>query len=305
MQRVSGGYTIIEVLIFLAVSGALLAISMLYLSGRDAETRFSQSMRDVQSKFQDWINDVPSGYPGATSGRTSLSTLNCKITGGDKVQLNKSGGGNNTQCIFLGKAIQVTTAASPPTTGQESKIYAYSVFGRHDLTDPITGEDRLVNNLVEANPMPTVGVPGVSGNADLTEVYQLGGSTKVLSVNSTSVDYTGTVHSGHSRMIGLYLSFSQLSANRNGSQELKTYSYKLDSDVKPGNDSSDHNITDCIRMQTGSCKQNGEPDNSFPDGLKEWDICFGNDNNNDTAKLSVLSSNGLGASTKQEFTPCT
>lgn len=295
----------VEVLVFLAVSGALLATSMLYLSGRDAATRFSQSMRDVQSKFQDWINDVPSGYPGATSGRTSLSNLNCKVLGNGRIQLNNNGGGDHTQCIFLGKAIQVTTAASPPITKQETKIYAYSVFGRHDLNDPVTGDNRLVGNLVEAKPEAAVGIPSVSGNADLTETYQLEGTTKVLSVKSTSVDYNGAILTGSSRLIGIYLGFTQLSANRNGSEELKAYSYKLNNDVKPGNNSSDSSITDCLAMQTGSCQQGSAPDDMFPDGLKEWDICFGNDSNSETAMLSILSSNGLGASTKLEFKPCT
>ena len=165
----------IEVLIFLAISSFLLVVSITFLSGREDQNRFSQSMRDIQSKFQDWINDVSTGYPGATSGNTGLSSLRCDIPSGNgRINVKSVGVGPRTpDCIFLGKAIQVTTVASPPSSGQESKIYAYSVFGRRVLT--AGGEERLVSNLVEAVPVPVVGIPGVSGSwVDFTEAYDLG-----------------------------------------------------------------------------------------------------------------------------------
>lgn len=295
----------VEVLIFLAISSFLLVVSITFLSGREDQNRFAQSMRNVQSKFQDWVNDVSTGYPGATSGNTGLSSLRCDIPSGNgRINVKAVGLSSRTpDCIFLGKAIQVTTAASPPSSGQEAKIYAYSVFGRRTLT--VGGEERLVNNLVEAVPVPVVGIPAVSGSSvDFTEVYNLGGGATVKSVTSKALNSSGGVVSGASRMAGFYLSFNQLAANKNGSQNLKSYIYNLQTDTLPG--TSNTTVDDCISMAVGSCAKSplSTPDDQWPQALQEWDICFQSSGKNQTALLTVSSTNGSGASTKLQFTAC-
>jgi hypothetical protein len=302
MQRVSDGYTIIEVLIFLAVSGFLLVVSMTFLSGKDAHTRFSASMRDVQSKFQDWLNDVPTGFAGGQSGTLNGNTY-C-VNPGTKVQIRNSGTPpNNPDCIYLGRAIQVTDSSFATDPTQASKIYSYSVFGARSDSG---GE--LVSNIVDANPVPVVGIPSISGSSvDFTDTYKVNGGAKVLSVKSQAVDYTGASLSGSSHLAGFYLSFNQISANRNGSQEVKSYVYNLPNNELPGNSGSgsNNNIDDCLGMISSACKwQVSAPKNQWPAALQEWDICFGNDVNSDTAVLSVLSSSGLGASTNLEFKAC-
>lgn len=305
MQRVSDGYTIIEVIIVLAVSGFLLVSAMTFLSGRESQVRFSQSMRNLQSKLQDWINDVPTGFAGGASGKTDLSTIRCMLAG-DRPQINRVGGGpNRADCIFLGKAIQFTDASAPPSDGQASNIYAYSVFGRRALNEPSGGE-RLVANLIEANIVPAVGLGTVSGTMDLTETYTLGGGAKVLSITSQAVNAAGATVNGTSRLVGYYLSFNQLAANRNGSQDLRSYVYNLQANALPGN--VDPAVDECISLKPGSgCQKTpvGLPNDAWPQGMREVAICLGNDSNSSTAILTLSSSNGLGASTKLEFTPCT
>ena len=302
MQRVSDGYTIIEVLIFLAVSGFLLVVSMTFLSGRDAQTRFAASMRDAQSKFQDWLNDVPTGFAGGQSGNLNGDTY-C-VNPGSRIQIKNTGNPpDNPDCIYLGKAIQITDSSFATDPTQASMIYAYSIFGKR--TDS-SGE--LVNNIVDANPVPVVGIPPVSGsNVDFTDAYKLNGGAKVLSVKSKAVDYSGATLNSTSHLAAFYLTFNQISANRNGSQDVKSYVYNLPNSQDPGNtgNGSNNAIDDCLEMTSVACRwQVSAPKDQWPAALQEWDICLGNDANENTAVLSVFSSSGLGASTKLEFKAC-
>lgn len=282
MQRVSNGYTIIEVLIFLAISGMLLIIAFTFLSGSEAHTRFSQSMHDMQSKIQDWTNDVTTGFAGNISGTTNGS-IHCKLAG-QKPQITDNGNpSGNPDCIFLGKAIQFTDSNSPPISGQESKVYAYSIFGRR-----LDSSGNLVGDLADANPTAATGV-GNNGKTDLTEEYDIGGGAKVLSVTSAGV--------ANSHMAGFFLSFNQLNNSTNGSEDLKAYQYSLtNNNAKPADqDSAQGPVDTCISLATPCDTLNA---------LQSWVICFGNDSNNDTAVLTISSSNGTGATTNLEFKAC-
>lgn len=278
MKRVSAGYTVVEVMIFLAVSAALFASATVMLGGREAHTQFSQSMRDVESKMQDWLNDVNTGFSG-----TNPNLNTCSAAAGSPV-INTGGGSPTPQCIFLGKAIHFTTEASVPPSDPEQhrKVFTYQVFGRR-----LNG-DLLVSNLTEARPVAATASNG-SGNSDLTDSYEFRGGAKVLSAKSTNplID---------SRMGGFYLSFNtEQSFGLNGALNLKAYQYYIN-----GNSARASNeVTDCIRMAgPGAC-------GSQPAAMDRWDICFGNDRNSDTAVLTFASSGGRGVRVSIVFKECT
>ncbi len=309
MQRVSYGYTMIEVMIVLAVSTVLVVISLTFLSGADGRNGFSIAMRDVQSKFQDWINDVTSGFPGDTSGKTGLSDIECTNTG-NKVMLKRTGGAvsESPGCIFLGKAVQITPQNLPHTSGQENHIYAYSIFG---LRDDSSGA--LVQDIITSKPTPAVGFVGLGsvcggGCPDMTEDYTLGHGAYVKSVSSTKIDATtgSAVSGGSSRLAGFYLTFNQLSANSNGSQDIKADLYKTDNttNYRPGDQNTA--IDNCISMipATNICANPGVPNSNWPESMSEWDICFGNNANNQTAMLTLKSFSGIGATTSLKFEAC-
>lgn len=216
MKRQSpSGFTIVETIIFLAASSIILVSAMIFMSGRAQGARFSESMRDINSKMQDWINDIPTGFTGSTAGG-----VNCIVTGGGKVLINSGVGPNEPECIFLGKAIQFRV--------DDSKVSAYSVFGRRALGNDI--ESPLVSSLMEANPEAATGV-GASGNGRVVEDYIIKGDAKVKSILSPP-----------SYLAGFYLSFSPTSAKTNGSANLVAYQYPL-----ADGDAPDNAVEDSIR----------------------------------------------------------
>lgn len=108
-RRLGAGYTIVETLIFLAVSSALFVSAMLLISGQQQKTEFANAIRDIDSQIQDVINDIATGYYSrgvdfSCSGGGSGPVLN---SAGDPGQ------GKNIDCIFMGRVIQFTDDQSP------------------------------------------------------------------------------------------------------------------------------------------------------------------------------------------------
>jgi hypothetical protein len=311
MQSVSSGYTIVEVIIFLAISGALLISSIAFLSGTEGHNRFSQSMRDSQSKIQDLMNDIPTGFSGGTGGTSGQA--HCFSTPG-KIQIDngpaRSGNPNETNgdCIFLGKAIQFTDVTDPAASGQaaaqESQIFVYSIFGIRTITLS-SGDIRPVANLKEASPFVAVAsgsCASCSGTADLTEEYTITGGAKVKKIVKSS-----GVAGDDSHLAGFFLSFNQLSGTSSGSSSLQAFQYPIAGNHIAGNVSSGPNndIDTCTNLDQNlsvNCKVTAPA--TSPPPMSDWEICFENDSNGDTAVLSLRSVGGLNVTTKLEFTPC-
>jgi type II secretory pathway pseudopilin PulG len=140
MKRVSGvsqpaGYTIVEALIFLAVSGMLAVSALLLVGAQQGKTEFSQSVREMELIVQDVMNDVSTGNfpsPGAVSCTLARGQPQVTVGAGEQ--------GTNSQCILIGRVIQFR-----PNTGN-SDYRTFSVAG-------IKGSiDNLSKNLNEATP---------------------------------------------------------------------------------------------------------------------------------------------------------
>lgn len=94
------GYTIVETMIFLAVTSALFVSAMLLINGQQRKTEFSTTVRDFDSKLQSVITNVSNGYyNGAGSIRCQLSGSTLLITTINPHQ------GQNGDCTFLGQYI--------------------------------------------------------------------------------------------------------------------------------------------------------------------------------------------------------
>lgn len=95
--RNSAGYTILEVMIVLAVSGALFVSSAILLSGKQRTAQFGQAMHDIESKLQTIASNASDGY--YPNGFT------CTVPEPGAVNPNAGGTtdpGGNQGCMFLG-----------------------------------------------------------------------------------------------------------------------------------------------------------------------------------------------------------
>lgn len=176
----SEGFTLVETLVVLAVTGFLFVIAAVVISGRQSKTEFSTGARDLQSRLQQVVNEVSSGfYP-------NNSSIKCVASGG--VPVITTGGspigqGTNKDCIFLGKVIQFNADNLNP-----EQFDIYSVVGLRE-TSPGSGtltttvaqaKPRLItfNGSYDMVPMPfgmkTVSVQDKTNNASVGAVAFLG-----------------------------------------------------------------------------------------------------------------------------------
>lgn len=105
--RPAGGYTIVETLIFLAVSAAMFVAAMTFLNGQQSKAEFSQSVHDFESSLQSIANNVSNGYYADVTG--SGGKLNCTVVGGAINFGNDVSGdtqGAHQDCIYAGQAVQ-------------------------------------------------------------------------------------------------------------------------------------------------------------------------------------------------------
>ncbi len=124
------GYTMVEVLLFLAISTALFASVASIISGQQTRTEFTRSVRDVETAIQDAINDVDAGYfPESATNPPGCSGA--------------SGQGTRANCIFAGKAIQFGANSNP------NNYNIYTIAGDR-VTPGINGKE--VKDIGEAMP---------------------------------------------------------------------------------------------------------------------------------------------------------
>lgn len=116
------GYTVVEVMMFLAISGVLFMIAGTYINGQQQAAQFSQGLRDFESKIQDTVNGVATGnYPDAG---TFVCTVN-ESSGNLDFAAGGAKQGTNKECVFIGKVIQL----APQETGPDG-LNIFTVAGR-------------------------------------------------------------------------------------------------------------------------------------------------------------------------------
>jgi prepilin-type N-terminal cleavage/methylation domain-containing protein len=171
----SRGFTIIEVLIVLAVTGALFVSAAIMIAGRQQQTEFNQAIRQVQSQIQQVINEVAIGYyPNTNNFQCAPGASGPVLTPGTAEQ------GTSSGCIFMGKAMQFEIADTEP-----EQFAVYTVAGLQK-----TPAGKEVKNRAEA--MPKIVAPSTSQPAtpDTTTTQQLQGglTTDRMWYNNGAVD---------------------------------------------------------------------------------------------------------------------
>lgn len=102
MQAKQKGYTIIEVLLFLAISAALFTMSVIGMNGQVGRSRFKQNMETIQAKIVSVLDSVDKGYT------LSDGNMGC-IAAGNTLTLNNNGTTAGSNCVYYGRDIDVCT----------------------------------------------------------------------------------------------------------------------------------------------------------------------------------------------------
>lgn len=107
------GYTIVEVMIFLAVSGVMFIIAATFINGKEANAEFMQANSDISTRLQQALNNVVNGYyPTQENFTCTPAAAGPTFTNMPKQQ------GTNNGCIYIGEVIQFGV------TGTQGEGYA-------------------------------------------------------------------------------------------------------------------------------------------------------------------------------------
>ncbi len=187
----TAGYTIVETLIFLAVSGVLFISAMALISGQQAKTEFTTSVRDFELKLTTISNNVATGY------YTNTNTFNCDDS--DSNGLVEINSGTNTQganekCIFIGRVIQFAPG------GDKEKYSIYTAAGSRYTAGGADSESFL-----DANPQLVAPSTAYPSRPPAIDTASFGGGVTV-----EKVEYND---SGSPGLIGGIGFFSALKSN--------------------------------------------------------------------------------------------
>lgn len=105
----AGGFTIIETLIVMAVSGSMFIAVVALISGKQGASQFQLAINDVTQQLQQTIGYVSNGY-------FSTSNVSCAVGGpAGKPLLTQGSGtiGTSSACLLLGDVIEFNRAPNP------------------------------------------------------------------------------------------------------------------------------------------------------------------------------------------------
>lgn len=158
------GFTIVETMIFLVITGILLVSALALFNGRISRTQFANSVRELDAQIRTVSNDVASGL------YIDNQQFNCTANSGTGPRLDNTpstnGQGTNTDCVFLGKVIQFGPAKANCSTANHDgcdQIGIITVVGQRHTSD-----DKEVTTLAEAEPLAIA--PGTAENPDDVDV---------------------------------------------------------------------------------------------------------------------------------------
>lgn len=221
------GFTIVEVMIFLVVTGAMLVYGVAFLRGRQHRVQFDQAVRETEAELRTIINEVASGYYPNKENFTCTSLTNSgpnppTLAVGANTQ------GTNTGCVFLGKVVQFVAADS-------SDYNVFTVVGHRQTRE---SPPREVESLQGTPTFPNRGAEPITVTApvDNTEAFKVPWGVKVSKVIVTPQLPASPYNVS---AIGFILSFGQAVSAVDPSEGLVSGSQNVDlvpvrGDANPG-----------------------------------------------------------------------
>ncbi len=132
----AAGFTVVEVMIVLAVTGGLFLAIAATMTGRQRSNEFVQAVQDVRAQIQQTISEVQSGY------YTNDQNLSCTAGGsGPFLSATPVDRGSNVDCLYLGNVMQFAIKDTDP---QEYRVY--SVVGVRSGTDLASAQPKLLTD---------------------------------------------------------------------------------------------------------------------------------------------------------------
>lgn len=186
----SGGYTIIEVMIFLTVSMAMFASVVGLVTSQNRRNQFTESVNTFNQKLQDIMNDIDTGY------FPSNSDFNCYIDGTGKPAFGTTGTeqGKNQDCVFAGKSIEasggnfiVQTLVARRTVNEGGTIRDVKDINEANLTPLVSGASATADNGTLSAGVQITKVRPVGTAANFTKLGILTGFGQGAGVGTTSL----------------------------------------------------------------------------------------------------------------------
>jgi type II secretory pathway pseudopilin PulG len=148
------GFTIVEILIVLAVSAMLVLSAIILISGRANKTQFTTASNNLKQQLEQIINETATGYfPNGNNFTCTAGVAAMPVLSNGSQQQGTNGG-----CIFLGKAIQFGA------TDNVGKVLIYAIAGNRLQN----GTQSEVTSLAQAYPEAVA--PGAGTNTGLNGI---------------------------------------------------------------------------------------------------------------------------------------
>lgn len=268
MKQGAFGYTLVEVMIVLAISGVLLVSAIVLFSNQTSRTSFQTGLRDLDSKIQSWVGQVGTDY------FPEIPDMHCELDDDNRPAL-KGGArdqGASEDCIFLGHALLVKL--------NSTQVEAYTVLGASTQKVGGSGSD-FVTDFAQANPTLIF---------ELTEQYDIPNGAAILKETSANRSDEPNWATG---LVGFY-SNPQGAAEGNQPVLGKAYGW-----VTHGDDDEEkiqEGLKICIE---GRDRDGNEDDSCLVEPLKTWDLCFENSKADSLAVLGMaIRPGGIGTTLK-------
>lgn len=300
------GFTIIEVMIFLAVSGIILVSALTLLNNKQGKTAFFASMKNIVSQLNTDISYVSNGYYRLPGG------VQCTVSNVDSpsarpsISAGASAVGTNFGCTYIGMVLQF----DPAITNGQYQFISYPIVGlQYQQGNPSIG---VATSISEAAPVAMY--PSTYSTYDGTSTDPLPYGISVCTSGCAISSNNGITWSDSSFMggatqtagaVGFITTFNSYTNANN--TNLNTGSQHIQLVPIPGSTlgSSQSNIATLINNLTnnGTNTQtsNGTTYYGVEDPSSGIDICFNSGTSHESAFVTIGGSNSSQLVTMQEF----
>lgn len=262
-----GGYTIVEVLIVIAVTSAIfLSITRLF-SGQTGDAVYAQTMQDLSSKIRTFSNQVNSNSFPDTSG------YSCTVAGGTVTLTADSTSqlGTSKDCIFLGRALKVEVGSKT--------VYSYVVLSPRNVWTGGVDTGVPVSSFSQAKPTPA----WYNSNLILVDTYDLEGGSQIT---YSRISGQGTAQYS---LMGIYGNLESSASSVSGTPPLIMMGYPL---ASPSTSAS---IKSCIEA-------NAPCSSGLIVNTAQWQLCVQTGDGR-SAKLTI-NSTPSGLNNVIDYTTC-